>query len=339
MSALLWSTLYAAGVSLVTSLRSRPAPPSLPRLCLVYAPDAFWLIPLLLIVPTALREASVPAIAVACAGAAMTMRDLRPARAPRAALSPRPEAGSPSFRIATFNVFGGAIDIDSCLALLERQRPDVVFLQEAWWASRRHAPDTLPRIAARFEGWHSFRSSDAHEMMIISRHPFIETREERIDSRPCLVAVIALPGARLRLVNVHLDPPATRRTLKRSGKPVATFLIDTENARRRQTEALFALIASEAVPTVACGDFNSPPHAYPPTRLGELLTDAFSAAGQGPGYTYPQALPLWRIDYVMTSSHLEVVHCGVPRATGSDHLPVVADLRLRPDAQTDAGNG
>ena len=59
-----------------------------------------------------------------------------------------------------------------------------------------------------------------------------------------------------------------------------------------------------------------------------LLTDAFAVAGRGYGHTFPRVLPMWRIDYVLISAHWTAERCAVGRVGGSDHLPLVADLRL-----------
>ncbi len=64
------------------------------------------------------------------------------------------------------------------------------------------------------------------------------------------------------------------------------------------------------------------------------LTDAFRAAGQGFGFTWPATLhdaylsppPLARIDYIFHTPHFYPRRAWVGPAIGSDHLPVLAEL-------------
>src|SRR5207244_3429844 len=61
------------------------------------------------------------------------------------------------------------------------------------------------------------------------------------------------------------------------------------------------------------------------------LSDAFSAAGRGYGYTYGHNLPLGysyvRLDHIMATSPWQVEDCWAGDERGSDHRPVIADLR------------
>jgi vancomycin resistance protein VanJ len=81
--------------------------------------------------------------------------------------------------------------------------------------------------------------------------------------------------------------------------------------------------------SLVAGDFNSPPGSHGLRPLRRRLADAFAADGSGFGFTFPNRLPLLRIDYLLVSPELAVLDCRVLRTGASDHRAVVADLRLR----------
>ena len=92
-------------------------------------------------------------------------------------------------------------------------------------------------------------------------------------------------------------------------------------------------------PVILCGDMNFPPGSREYRRLATMMRDVQACA---PGHlarrTFPARWPLRRIDHIFVSQHFEV--CGVKvledhlTRIASDHLPVAADLRLLPDAET-----
>ena len=88
-------------------------------------------------------------------------------------------------------------------------------------------------------------------------------------------------------------------------------------------------------PLVLCGDFNMWPGSKPyRTLLKRGLHDVQLLKTNGkPAKTFFAFFPFSRIDHVFVSPHFEVEHARVPQTTltrtASDHLPLVADLRLR----------
>lgn len=319
------SVFYLVLVGIVVQRRARCDERSFLHVVLVYAPGVAWMGPLAWLVPTALAQGDLSAVilnAITAGLVIFVLMDLRLGTPPR--LHPAQKR----IRVATFNVFGGSIDIEKCVAFLRSCEADVIFLQEAWWTFHDRRVDSRPCILRTFAEWHVFASADEDEMMILSRHPLSDVQERRVGTRPCLVATMQSPVGDVRLVNVHLDPPATPRSLKRSGKSVIQFFLDSAVARRQQGDALRSLVEESPAPTILAGDFNSPPHAYARRVLRPLLRDVFGSVGRGFGYTYPVPVPLWRIDYILVSGSITPDTCEVPRVDGSDHRPMVADLRL-----------
>jgi endonuclease/exonuclease/phosphatase (EEP) superfamily protein YafD len=76
------------------------------------------------------------------------------------------------------------------------------------------------------------------------------------------------------------------------------------------------------------GDFNNPPRGVLYRRMSVQLSDSFRAAGGGFGYTFRSDFPAMRIDYIWCAPGVRVVRCRTVRSRASDHLPVIADIRL-----------
>ncbi|WP_286134436.1 endonuclease/exonuclease/phosphatase family protein [Methylobacterium sp. Leaf123] len=91
-------------------------------------------------------------------------------------------------------------------------------------------------------------------------------------------------------------------------------------------------------PTVLLGDFNATGWSRAYRRLNERLTDARRLTGERRwrrgGATFPSRFPLLRIDHVFVSERIAVERITVvdtPLARkASDHLPVLAEIRIEP---------
>ncbi len=97
--------------------------------------------------------------------------------------------------------------------------------------------------------------------------------------------------------------------------------VRSEQARRVREH----LVASPN-PVIICGDFNDTPNSYVYARISEGLTDTFREKGLGLGTTFAGALPLLRIDYILTEKTCRTFACRVIHGGESDHYPVVTAL-------------
>lgn len=99
-----------------------------------------------------------------------------------------------------------------------------------------------------------------------------------------------------------------------------------DTARRDESAAaLGAAIAGERLAKVVLlGDLNGTAH----DRGLAPLTSRLTPARGGFAFTWPAVFPLARIDHVMARGAVPVTAWTLP-ATGSDHLPTAARLRLR----------
>lgn len=95
-----------------------------------------------------------------------------------------------------------------------------------------------------------------------------------------------------------------------------------------QAEDLLAFLGGRAR-SVIVGDMNARPHEDAVKRLiAGGLVDVPAAHGLGETYTFASGDPYQRIDYIFTSPDVRSVSASVPPTLASDHLPVVATVRL-----------
>lgn len=60
------------------------------------------------------------------------------------------------------------------------------------------------------------------------------------------------------------------------------------------------------------------------------VTSQMNSAGRGFAFRWPAAFPASRVDHIMTRSATVTDVWTLP-ATGSDHLPIAAGIKLDPD--------
>lgn len=102
----------------------------------------------------------------------------------------------------------------------------------------------------------------------------------------------------------------------------------TTGRRNEAARALAAAVRAEPAPrVVVLGDFNG---TYQDGALAPVTSQLRSAqreAGDGFGFTWPAGFPVVRIDDVLVKGMTPLASWTLP-ATGSDHRPVAATLRL-----------
>jgi endonuclease/exonuclease/phosphatase family metal-dependent hydrolase len=277
--------------------------------------------------------------AVTPAGAAAGAQD--PAAA--GAVSGHPGRWVP-LRVATYNIHASAgsdnrFDLAGTTEAIRALRADIVGLQEVdvHWSARTEWRDTATEIARAlrmhvfFAPIYSLDPLTAgaprreYGVAVLSRHPILYAKNHEITRLSTQVpnavpepapgfpeVVVFARGALLRVFDTHLDyraDPSVR----------ASQVADMRRIMGRPGWGSKVLV----------GDFNAPPAAPELAPLWTGLRDAWAEAnGTAGGLTYPQVAPDRRIDYVTVSGRTRVKSVTVPQTAASDHLPVVADLRV-----------
>ncbi len=193
--------------------------------------------------------------------------------------------------------------------------------------------------------------SRVSEFQLLSKHPIIGAAIVRMDHLMSDGTVmrwfkvarfeLASPQGKVALFSVHLVSPR-HELLRFAGreKVPGTLPPDQRQIFEQQVHLiseLTALVSSERLPVVVCGDFNVPPVGPLYRQLTGRLQDAHAKAGLGYGFTFPGDVsnPMtwdhrWlRIDYVLCDRRWEVLRCEVEPESPSQHGAVCATLRRR----------
>jgi exodeoxyribonuclease-3 len=246
-----------------------------------------------------------------------------------------------SFRLLTYNILhGGGDRIERIAEVINACAPDLVLLQEAT------DPGNVERLAAA-TGMADFKAFTRQSLGFMSRKPvaFSQWIRPRI-SRHAFVEVVPA-GERVRVFGVHLSAVHAAWTEQRRVYELRALLRSVDQHKDRFH--------------VLCGDFNTVAPGDPfavsklPIRYRPLMwlsggsvrwrtiqtvldagyIDSFKTLHPDqPGLTLPAGDPHIRLDYVFVQKNQgsRVLACEVVKhpaaATASDHLPVVADLRL-----------
>lgn len=260
-------------------------------------------------------------------------------------VKPRVAASGTPLRVMTWNILHRNDNIDSIVATIRDQHPDVVALQEL---SARQAA-ALASLLGKVYPYAALYPEDPElrygGMGVWSRFPVaeVEPPSGRRAGCSCQRLLIELPGGqKIRFVSVHTLTPefSWMRGLKVAETQGIPLPRSFSTARQEATiETLAAERAQGAEPLVIVGDFNTGDRQPNYWLLRRYLDDAFLEAGTGFGLSFPNAgewthhvpIPLMlRIDYIFHSPGIVARSAATVDNPSSDHRGVAADLIIPP---------
>jgi endonuclease/exonuclease/phosphatase family metal-dependent hydrolase len=232
-------------------------------------------------------------------------------------------APAPTLRVMTWNIHGGIgpdgrFDLARVVATIIRHDPDVVAIQEV--DSRRRAAGDPPPFAFLKEavGHHgieakSITTADGdYGQMLISKCPFENTLIHDFtvkgrEPRRAIETEVAAEHGRLRVIASHFG---------------LSF-----SERREQARRIVEIARRHPTATVMLGDFND--WAWPSSLRGALKRELPARTRHA---SFPSWYPLLRLDRIYCWPQDALVHSFTDRTARlcSDHLPVIADVRLSP---------
>jgi vancomycin resistance protein VanJ len=151
-----------------------------------------------------------------------------------------------------------------------------------------------------------------------SRYPLTGARAVDIAPWPrALRATVRTPRGSVAVYVVHL--------LSVRFTPVSGFGTDRRDAAGR---ALATALSAEPLPrTLIVGDFNGTTDDRALSAITSRFRSAQAESGVGFGLSWPAVFPVARIDHILVRGMQPCSAWTLP-ATGSDHLPVAASIRL-----------
>lgn len=237
-------------------------------------------------------------------------------------------------RVMSYNVHGcsgmdGRVSPRRIARVIEQQEPDIVAVQELDHGRfRSRGEDQAGEIAAVL-GYHVtfcvtvVKGAERYGHAILSRWPLETKRVADLptddkswwpEPRGALWSRVMLGSVAVNVLTTHLGLSARERL---------------EQMRQLLGEGwLDAIPEEEAV--ILCGDLNLLPGSVPHRMAADRLYDV--AKSRRRLRTFSASRPFARLDHIFVSAQFETAHVEAVRndltRVASDHLPLVADLRL-----------
>jgi endonuclease/exonuclease/phosphatase family metal-dependent hydrolase len=232
-------------------------------------------------------------------------------------------------RVATYNVhrcrgLDGRTLPSRVAEVIRAIDPDLIALQEVIGAGPSSAGHAEELGALLGMGWVMapvrHRRGCLFGNVILSRHPIVHHTHydlswKTCEPRGCQRVDVALGDDRLHIYNVHLG---------------TAFL-----ERRHQAERLGTIVHDRrvGVPKVVLGDFNEWTKGLVTEILSQRLQSIDLRTHLRRRRTYPGVFPVLHLDHIYYEGTVEVEKLELPRTRlslmASDHLPLVADLRVQ----------
>ncbi|MGH3716196.1 MAG: endonuclease/exonuclease/phosphatase family protein, partial [Micromonosporaceae bacterium] len=238
-------------------------------------------------------------------------------------------------RVMTYNIHHGVgmdrrLDLTRIARTISESGAELVALQEvdrhfgsrsefadqAGWLAERLSMDVAYGSSLDLDPGQPERPRRQYGNALLCRYPIAEPATRLLprceasrnpEERSLLTGRITVAGTPIWVHNTHLHQ-------------------STRQGRLTQARTVRELIGSPSDPVILCGDFNAAPDTTEVREIGRGLVDAWTRAGNGPGYTFSAQLPRIRIDYVLTSPELTATGARVLDTRASDHRPVVVEL-------------
>lgn len=229
----------------------------------------------------------------------------------RAPLADAAQAGQ-ALRVVSFNVNYANRDVGRLLAEIEAADADLVFLSEVVPA---HLP-LMEALSRRYRHAALPAAEGGQGEALFSRFPLGPLQRRRPSEHASLwIVAVELPDGALTLYGGHPLPAMSDR-------------LDAVNAGwfAAADAALAERPAGER--SLLLGDLNATP--WSPRLLGLLLRHDLHWTAPWAG-SWPARLPPWLglpIDHVLVGPGVGLVHSRLGGPAGSDHRPVIVDLRL-----------
>lgn len=232
-------------------------------------------------------------------------------------------------RVVTYNIhrcrgIDRRVRPDRIAAVLADLDADVIALQEVIGAGAHDAGHAEALGAALGMGWvmAPARHLRGHLFgnVVLSRHPIrfhtqYDLSWKTCEARTCQRVDLQIGDHLLHLYNVHLG----------------TAVLE----RRHQAQRLATIVRDHRVtgPKVILGDFNEWLRGLATATLNSMLNSIDIYAHLKRRRTYPGVFPILHLDHIYYQGSVEVRSVELIRTRkaliASDHLPLLADLRVR----------
>ncbi|MFN2490165.1 MAG: endonuclease/exonuclease/phosphatase family protein [Actinomycetota bacterium] len=219
-------------------------------------------------------------------------------------------------RVATYNIrhgrgMDGRVRLRRTARMLVRTGADVIALQEVDRNVKRSGTTDQPALLERWTGltvhfWPTLRLDGGDFGLALAARGEMSTDFQILDN-----------GGVGRLHGVIIGRVQGITVL-------ATHLSRKAVARQAEEEQIARLATGSQMPVVVAGDLNQGPKSLRRFHAAGLRSDPRRRA------TFPSTAPVLKIDHVLIGPGLSIERTWTVRGMASDHIPLVADVRLGP---------
>jgi len=202
---------------------------------------------------------------------------------------------------------------DIVIACIHKYRPDLLMIEEVnerWLKELARLREDFPHVMEQ-------PRDDNFGIVLFSRLPLTSP------------TFLYLNGAEVPSVTAQIDVGARRFTVLGT-HPLPPGTLENFRLRNEQLDQVARFVTSRTNPVIVLGDLSATPWSYYFQRLVSEsgLTD--SSKGRGiqttwPADFFPLRIP---IDHCLVSPEIGVINKMTGNSVGSDHLPVIVDLKL-----------
>ncbi|MCB0078541.1 MAG: endonuclease/exonuclease/phosphatase family protein [Anaerolineales bacterium] len=231
-----------------------------------------------------------------------------------------PVGEGPTLAVLGINIQAETEDMAPLAALLQDEQPDVVVVTEAQpkhlKGLQQQLPDLYPYVVDETqEGYFG--------ILVLSKRPIAAQQNHQlgINGHLSVELLMEWQGKEITIYGVHLHPPLSEW---------GTEQRDSERAD------LAMIIGGIEEPQIVVGDFNATPWTYTMsglTKAGELR-HATRGFGVWPTWWMGSRLIGLPYDHILISPDFVSEAFALGPDVGSDHLPVIARIRFRDQAES-----
>ena len=225
--------------------------------------------------------------------------------------------------ISDFNI----TDLPAVADVINKEKPDVVFLQEVdRYTIRSNRDSDQAKDLAELTGMHyhfasaSYKSEGEQGQAILSKYPIVDAKSFKLpcpeesngETRSLAIIVVEIEGVDVAFMTVHLDHRS-----------------DVD--RKFQIEQMLEHTKKyDNYPIIFGGDFNMEPD----NDNFSLIEKQFSMVTDNHPFTFPQINPRTTIDFILlnkkASELFDVVdYYTVDEQYASDHLPLIMEFKFK----------
>lgn len=229
-----------------------------------------------------------------------------------------------SLRIVTCNLWTH-VDMRSLSEFISGAQPDIIVFQEAYSNNQ----EVIEKILSRDKWYLSFEGY----LGIASRLKIIDSEtvtRNIVGGWGGLAARYTLdgPAGNIYFFNIALKTPrAGIEAIMDEGAAGLSAMRKVTELQDEESHILSAWIAPHKNVLIA-GDFNLSQANPIYNKYWSRFTNAFSYAGFGFGHTRFTRWHGVRIDHILSDGNWEVIHSEVGPDVGSDHRPMIADVKF-----------